>query len=420
MIAPIIVKGITGRAMHDTRRKKKSGLYPVKYCITCDEKRMYYKAGYDLSKEDWKQLNKNYPPEKFKQSKEIIEQGLEIIEGAITEILEDDGEYSHEKLSRKLRNKSDFVSDAYQNRISELLRGGQVGTASIYNSAMVHLKGYNELTRFTDITPKWLKDYETYALKNIKAATLSIYLRTLRTVFNIAIQDKAISKNAYPFSQNRHDKKFKIRQGSGSKIALTVDQLAAFAKYEPPTRAMQRSKDLFMLSFFLGGINVKDLLLLRWEMIKNDELIYIREKTAKTTDKEIKITVPLTTDAYNIIAKWGNKGQSSQAYILPFMPQDPSPEDIRRITLNQVRIINKHLTEIGNKIGIEGMSSMVARHTFATLSKNAGVSISFIKEVLGHTDVRTTESYLKSFETAQRREQFETTGDILKKAMNKN
>ncbi|MBN2611120.1 MAG: site-specific integrase [Bacteroidales bacterium] len=412
-----IIKGITGRVLHDTRRGKKSGLYPVKYCITRAEKRMYYKTGYDLSKDEWTLINKKYPPEDLRQPKEIIENGLKIIETAITEILEN-GEYSHEKLNRRLRNKSDFIIDAYKNRIAELTRDGQVGTASIYNSAMVNLKGYNELVRFNDITPKWLKDYENYALKSIRPATVSIYLRTLRTIFNIAIQDKVILKTSYPFSQNRHDKKFKIRQGSGSKIALTIDQLAAVAEYETLFKATQRSRDLFMLSFHLGGMNLKDMLLLKWKMIKNNELMYVREKTAKTTEREIKITIPLTDEALKIIGKWGNADKSPDAHILPFMPDDPTPEDIRRITLNYLRIINKHLADIGNNLKIEGLSSMVARHTYATLAKNAGVSISFIKEVLGHTDVRTTEAYLKSFEASQRREQFTVAGNMLQKKLN--
>ena len=44
----------------------------------------------------------------------------------------------------------------------------------------------------------------------------------------------------------------------------------------------------------------------------------------------------------------------------------------------------------------------VARHSYATVLKRSGVSISYISESLGHSDLRTTESYLASFEKNER------------------
>ena len=53
-------------------------------------------------------------------------------------------------------------------------------------------------------------------------------------------------------------------------------------------------------------------------------------------------------------------------------------------------------------IGINDISTYTARHSFATMLKRSGVSISFISESLGHRDVRTTESYLADFEKDER------------------
>jgi integrase/recombinase XerD len=412
----IIVEGITINAILDTRRPKRNGLFPVKYRVTCAKNRLYFNAGYDLTEVEWRKMNGRQPNPQLKQKRKTIIKELKRIENTVNDIIKT-GDYSHEKLIRILKKgQSEFIEDAYKAKIYDLNKAGQVGTASIYNSAMESLKSYKPNTRFNDITPKWLEEYERHILKDITPSTLSIYLRTLRTLFNIAIYEGTLPGASYPFSRSRHDYKFKIQQGSGTKIALTIAQLGKFAKFEPPFKAMQRHKDLFLLSFHLGGINIKDMLLLTWDMIKNNELIYVREKTAKTTNREVKIRVPLTNDALTIIARWGQKGKG---YILPFMVPDPSPEDIRRITLNIVRNMNRDLYKIGKALKIEGLSSYVARHTFATLSKNAGVPESFIKEVLGHTDIRTTQAYLKSFETQQRREQFSKAGEILQQEMNR-
>jgi site-specific recombinase XerD len=43
-------------------------------------------------------------------------------------------------------------------------------------------------------------------------------------------------------------------------------------------------------------------------------------------------------------------------------------------------------------------TTYVARHTFSTILKKSGASTEVIQEALGHTDKKTTENYLDSFD----------------------
>ena len=52
------------------------------------------------------------------------------------------------------------------------------------------------------------------------------------------------------------------------------------------------------------------------------------------------------------------------------------------------------------KININ-LTTYVARHTFATVLKRSGVDIGIISESLGHSDLKTTQIYLDSFENTQ-------------------
>jgi site-specific recombinase XerD len=64
-----------------------------------------------------------------------------------------------------------------------------------------------------------------------------------------------------------------------------------------------------------------------------------------------------------------------------------------------VQVTNKWMKRIGEKLGIEKpITTYAARHSFSTVLKRSGASIEFISEALGHSDVRTTENYLDSFE----------------------
>ena len=63
------------------------------------------------------------------------------------------------------------------------------------------------------------------------------------------------------------------------------------------------------------------------------------------------------------------------------------------------------MEKIRTKLNIEKkVTTYVARHTLSTVLKRSGVSTEFIQEALGHTDIRTTENYLDSFEKEIKKE----------------
>jgi site-specific recombinase XerD len=63
---------------------------------------------------------------------------------------------------------------------------------------------------------------------------------------------------------------------------------------------------------------------------------------------------------------------------------------------------NYHLKAIGESLGIAlKITTYVARHSYATVLKRAGVSTSVICESLGHSSERITQIYLDSFDNEQ-------------------
>ena len=67
-----------------------------------------------------------------------------------------------------------------------------------------------------------------------------------------------------------------------------------------------------------------------------------------------------------------------------------------------IRRCNKRMKQIGESVGIEGISTYTARHSYATVLKRSGANIAYISESLGHADLKTTENYLASFEREER------------------
>ena len=63
---------------------------------------------------------------------------------------------------------------------------------------------------------------------------------------------------------------------------------------------------------------------------------------------------------------------------------------------------NKALKQIGEELRIPGkLTNYVARHSYATVLRRAGVATSIISSSLGHSTEKVTQIYLDSFENEQ-------------------
>lgn len=67
-------------------------------------------------------------------------------------------------------------------------------------------------------------------------------------------------------------------------------------------------------------------------------------------------------------------------------------------TKGLIKCINKKM----NYIRFGKVTTYTARHSFATVLKCSGANIAYISESLGHSDLKTTEAYLASFEKEER------------------
>lgn len=113
----------------------------------------------------------------------------------------------------------------------------------------------------------------------------------------------------------------------------------------------------------------------------------------------------MNDDMKAIIERWGNKDHSPNNYIFPVMEIGISP--LRQYELMQlfVRFINDWMKHILKNLGINKKgTTYVARHTFSTVLKRSGASTEYIQEALGHSDIKTTENYLDSFEKEIKKE----------------
>ncbi|MBN2480448.1 MAG: site-specific integrase [Bacteroidales bacterium] len=411
--------GVILSIVFDTRRKKTNGLYNVKFRVTHKRKQVYYNAGVDLSLNEWYAMTTTRKKDLLEQ-KGLIQLGFDGIKSHIIALIKN-GNFSYDKLNARLsRGMQNSILTAFYNKIEKLNKNGQVGTAGWYLCTVKNIEKFiiKDL-KFSDINKTWLQKYENFLIEEDKSrTTISMYMRAIRAIMNDAKEEDVITNAEYPFGKGKD--KFKIQNWTGRKMALSLSQIDEVLKYPLVTETERKCRDLWLFMYLCNGISVNDLLRLRYSNIKDSEVRFYRKKTTRTNPDQKEIAATLLPQMQTIIEKWGNSDRKPTNYIFPFLYGDITPIDEKRIVKNLTKLINDKLTKIGQDLGYGNISTYTARHSFATVLKRSGTNIAFISESLGHSNQKTTESYLDSFEKEERQKnaelllRFEGDGKIKK------
>ena len=106
-----------------------------------------------------------------------------------------------------------------------------------------------------------------------------------------------------------------------------------------------------------------------------------------------------------IVKKWGSKNSSADNFVFPILDDNANLLEQYYRVKRLIFFINDGMKRIAEELGIEKkVTNIVSRHTFSTVLKRSGVSTEFIQESLGHTNKKTTENYLDSFEQDVKKE----------------
>jgi integrase len=281
--------------------------------------------------------------------------------------------------------------------IDEKLEFGKVSTAYSYRNARDSFFSFRKKIKFIDIDQRFLKLYEKWMVDNGKSRTTAgVYLRNLRTVFNLAIKEKVIPNDYYPFGKGG----YKIPRGRNIKKALSAENIKQLFDYKAPKKSRVReARDLWFFLYFGNGMNMKDLCLLKKENLNDKFITFTRAKTEHSVSESKPIQVPLNEHLKRIIKEWGTKKASKDDFLFPFM--EKGVDKIREKVIHEQRrkLTNKYLKIIGVELGFDiVLTTSHARHSYATTMQRSGIPIAFISESLGHANIRTTSNYLAGFE----------------------
>ncbi len=386
--------------VHWDKRYPKAGTNDCPLQLFINLKTVQFKVGLRLycTEKEFQALNSKGGSQEIKELRRKVEDYVRKAEMILTKLPKP----TRESFQRLFKSETDIalshktdIGFLFEEYSEQLMKEDRIRTATNCMQAYKSFKQYKSVLFFEDIDEGFLKGYMAWMRgKGCSPATGQIYLRNLRTIFNKAIREGYISERLYPF------KVYTIGTSAKSKAVLYPEHIKKLWEYQPSGIRETRAKDLWFFCYLGNGMNFKDAAYLKYKNIKGDKLAFVREKTKRTnTVSEKEVNVFLHKETKKIIQRWSNESKANDMYVFPFLNDTITEQERERRFKTIKRITNKSLNKIGESLKLpERLCLNLARHSFATMLKLNGTPLSFISDAMGHSNITTTEHYLKSIQ----------------------
>lgn len=254
--------------------------------------------------------------------------------------------------------------------VKELEEAGSIGYSKMIER---NNRYFSEFVKgnilLADITPELIEGYSRFLRikKGIGDTTNSMLMRQTKTIINKGIKRRIVKYEVHPFIN------FKIQSSPVREIDISLESFNKIRMAQPTEKKFRVAHDLFCLSFYLGGINLVDLLSIDFRNI--EVLEYVRKKTRTTTQGKNTISFTIPEAAKEIIKKWMNRNTGKLDFGYKFSYPNFS------------RYLTRSLASLAKRLGItEKVVYYSARKSFAQYASEIGIPDGIIDYCLGHSD----------------------------------
>lgn len=259
------------------------------------------------------------------------------------------------------------VANAY---ITELIEDGRENYAKLLER---NSRYFTEFTKgdflLSEITPQIIVNYSRFLRnkKGVGETTIGMMMSRTRTIINRGIKRLAVKYDVHPFAS------YSIASSPVREVDLTLDSFNRIRNSTLKAKRLRVARDLFCLSFYLGGINLIDLLEIDFR--KKDVIEYSRTKSRNTKQGDKRIVIVVPDAAKPIISEWINKNTGRLDFGYKFSYSNFS------------RYLTRSISKLADELNItEKVVYYSARKTFAQFASELGIPDGVIDYCLGHSD----------------------------------
>ena len=362
-------------------KAKKNGKAAVLCRITVDGRSAVIATGEECAPEAWQTKSGETGDRKINLRLQALR---ERIEASYTTILRREGVVSVERLKLRLQGVNETPTMLLETSTEELRTVeacvGRSRSPGTYQNNRRSDSGLRDFVRsrgesdipIPTLAPDFFDAYRLFLKRRGYAvSTTNRHLHWLGRLMRRAIARGVIRFN--PFEEVRYETE-KYRPRFLQKHE--VERLLAFPVRDEAT---ELSRHMFLFSVFTG-LAYADLRTLRRSQIETDGAgrQYIRKARQKTHEESL---IPLHPIA---------------EHLLSLYLKDDETEDRRIFPDASYFLLTHRLKAIGKACGLhEPLTFHVGRHSFGTLTLEAGISMESIARMMGHASVTTTELYAR-------------------------
>ena len=383
---------------HDTRSGKDE--FPLKLRITHNNKKAYISLGIKVAPEQWDAENLmvvDHP--KAKKFNTIATSRLTLAESLLIkmEMTTSLDSYSATQLKTMIENNGELKEEKVGHNFYDFFckfrdSKEKAKTISSYNQSLISLAKFDEKLKervFEDITCDYLERYDSWLDEcGVTLNSRAVYYRNIRAVINQARKDELTKEYAF--------KNFKIKKAATKKRNLSVEELRLLKDYPIVNDFQRKYRDIFMLCFYMRGINAVDLFKLTKDNIRAGRIDYIRSKTGKFYSVKIEPEMQEIFDRY--------KGKD---YLLDIADGAKTDAEYQTKYEGFLQRMDRNLKKIGpyTRKGLGGkkqiqplfpkLSQYWCRHTTATLMIRMGYTVQIVCCSLGHDNGYATTNIYK-------------------------
>ena len=367
----------------DKRHKLKDGTYPIKMSIV-HSTTIYISTGITVNQDLWDTESRTCIGKGNRLANQVL---FSILTRINTKILKLQAMGLLQKISKKdlktiLSNPTDDISfpqpkENLGTMFEKVIATKNRRNAELFRQTLKKLTEYKDPygISFDLITKLWLTGFYA-SMKNLSVNTKAIHMRNLRNVINFAI-DEGITQH-YAFH------KFHIPTQETETRALPINRLRYLRDCPHLGKYDTEHRDMFMLMFYLIGINVVDLARLTSDNYINGRISYRRAKTGKL------YSIKVEPEAAAIIEKYkGNEHLLScfDRYQDYKNYAQHLNDSLRKI--GPIKSSKSHVLRTANHYLIMDpieprITSYWARYSWATIAAELDIPKDTISECLGH------------------------------------
>lgn len=253
--------------------------------------------------------------------------------------------------------------------VKELRQDGRDSYADMLTFNLKRFKEYTGGDMFlSQFSTQTVTDYERWMRRQgMSQTTISMHLSMCRTIINRSIRAQLVRYDVNPFTY------WKRPADEEREIDISVEDMRKIRDYTPTLKKHVVARDIFLLSYYLGGINMVDLLAVDFRNIKILE--YVRHKSRNTKQSDKRISFTIQPEAQAIIDRYRTRnGKLDFGYKFAYK--------------NFVCYVNNALKEIAATIDLDigrKICYYSARKSFVQHGFDLGISLEVLEYCIGQS-----------------------------------